>query len=447
MTIKAVEANFDGLVGPTHNYGGLAFGNFASKKYAHITSYPRAAALQGLSKMYLLLQLGIPQGILPPHERPNIALLKSLGFLGTERHILKTAAKEAPKILRAAYSASNMWSANAATVTPSIDCRNQHLQFTPANLVSHLHRAQETTFTYRILHKIFHDESKFQLHAALPATFQLADEGAANHNRFCASYGSEGYSLFVYGRKGFEDSENMQGLYLPRQTLEASEAIARLHQMNMQRNFFVQQNPIAIDKGVFHNDVISLVNQNVCLYHEEAFLNGTSFVENLKQALPFQTYFLKITSHELSLEEAVQTYLFNSQLVSLKDGEMALIAPEECRESKRAFQVLSRLLAEDNPIKNLHFVDCRQSMQNGGGPACLRLRIVLTEEERKSSLATIWLDEVLYKKLVAWVERHYREELSAEDLLDPHLMIESREALDALTQLLGLGSIYPFQHV
>lgn len=447
MIIKASEANFDGLIGPTHHYGGLAFGNIASKKHAHMTSYPRAAALQGLAKMYLLMQLGIPQGIFPPHERPNIALLKSLGFLGTESEILKIAAKEAPHLLRAAYSASGMWAANAATVTPSMDSRDKRLHLTPANLVSHLHRSQETTFTYKVLQKIFHDRTKFQLHASLPGTFQLADEGAANHNRLCEYYGAEGYSVFVYGRKGFETQEKMQSLYFPRQTLEASEAIARLHQVNMPDTFFVQQNVYVIDKGVFHNDVISVVNQNVFLYHEDAFSNGDSFIDTLKQILPFQTYFLKVKSDELSIEEAVQTYLFNSQLITLKDGTMALIAPEECRESKPAEQVLYRLLNEDNPIKALHFVDCRQSMLNGGGPACLRLRVVLTEEEYQACLAKTWLNEILYQQLVTWLERHYREELTSADLLDPQLMIESREALDALTQLLGLGSIYSFQHV
>ena len=40
---------------------------------------------------------------------------------------------------------------------------------------------------------------------------------------------------------------------------------------------------------------------------------------------------------------------------------------------------------------------------------------------------------------------HQEEELSQEDLGDPMLLDEVRKALDELTGILGLGSIYDFQ--
>ena len=41
------EINFDGLVGPSHNYAGLSIGNLASTRNAGQLSQPRRAALEG----------------------------------------------------------------------------------------------------------------------------------------------------------------------------------------------------------------------------------------------------------------------------------------------------------------------------------------------------------------------------------------------------------------
>ena len=119
--MKTVEANFDGLVGPTHNYAGLAYGNLASALNAEKPSNPREAALQGLRKMKALHDLGVPQGVLPPHERPHLPTLRALGFGGKDAEVLGAAHREAPGLLAAASSASAMWVANAATVSPSAD--------------------------------------------------------------------------------------------------------------------------------------------------------------------------------------------------------------------------------------------------------------------------------------------------------------------------------------
>jgi len=445
--MKAFEVNFDGIVGPTHNYGGLAKGDLASEKHAFQASNPKEAALQGLKKMYLLMKLGIPQAVLPPHERPFIPLLKNLGFVGKEFEILERAHRDCPTIFRAAYSSSSMWAANAATVSPSIEAQDGRLQITPANLVNNLHRSLEAEINYQILKLIFSDKKHFHVHKPLFKDSDLADEGAANHNRFCSSYGAPGLQLFVYGRNS-QDKENYLSHHLPRrQTLEASQAIARLHQLKPNAVLFAKQNPKAIDEGVFHNDVISVSNQTVFFYHEEAFEDTNTTITKLQKRSACPLTFLKVASAELSLKEAVRTYLFNSQLITLPEGSMALIAPFESRENNAAHQVLLRIIEEPNPIQFLHFIDCRQSMQNGGGPACLRLRVVLTEAERLACHQGIFLDEILYQNLVRWVEAHFRDRLTQGDLLDPSLLQESYTALDELSRLLHLGSIYSFQKV
>lgn len=443
--MKASEVNFDGLVGPTHHYAGLAFGNLASEANAHKISNPKAAALQGLKKMHLLMQLGIPQAVLPPHERPALFFLKNLGFSGTDAQILKTAYETNPVLFGAACSASSMWVANAATVTPSADSSDGRVHITPANLISNLHRALEAQTNFELFKKIFSDKKYFNVHAPLYSYLDFSDEGAANHNRLCKEYGDSGLNLFVYDRRVAMRSEELPHRNPARQTHEASMAVARLHQLKIENTFFIKQNPVAIDQGVFHNDVISVANQNVFLYHKLAFLETGETLDALKDRFQGSLHLLSVSPSELSLHEAVKSYLFNSQLVTLESGLMAVIAPIESKENKYAHQVLLRLEAEKNPISELYFVDCRQSMLNGGGPACLRFRVVLTEAERNTCAAGVFLDEALYQRLLHWVEKHYRDRLVREDLVDPILLNDIHVALDELTQILQLGTLYNFQ--
>jgi succinylarginine dihydrolase len=445
--VKAFEINFDGIVGQTHHYGGLAFGNLASKANAHKVSNPKAAALQGLKKMHLLMQLGIPQAVLPPHERPALWFLKNLGFSGTDHQILKAAYERDPILFGAACSGSSMWVANAATVTPSVDSLDGRVHITPANLISNLHRALEAQTNFDIFKKIFLDEQYFSVHSPLYAHLDLADEGAANHNRICHAYGDAGLNLFVYDRSVSQKNETLPHRNPARQTREASEAIARLHQLRSKKTLFVKQNPVAIDHGVFHNDVISVANQNVFLYHESVFIESKKIMDLLKNQFQDILYLMPVLTSELSIQDAVKTYLFNSQLVTLKTDAMVLISPVESQENKAAYQVLQRLRLENNPISELHFVDCRQSMLNGGGPACLRLRVVLTEAERNACAPGVFLNEALYQCLIQWVDRHYRDKLVIGDLVDPVLLNEIRVALDELTQILQLGTLYSFQKI
>lgn len=437
------EVNFDGVVGPTHNYAGLSRGNLASTDNAGLTSRPKEAALQGLAKMRQLHQLGIPQGILPPHERPDLCFLRSLGFRGNDTQLLNAAAKTAPSLLATAYSASAMWAANAATVSPSADTADQCIHFTPANLCQHLHRSLETAMTARLLKRIFPNGRVFAHHDPLPSHPRFGDEGAANHSRFSHTHGAPGVELFIYGRDRLRDDLTFPA----RQSREASFAVARLHRLREERTIFAQQHPDAIAQGVFHNDVISVGHLQTLFLHEIAFLDQPRVLDQLRAALSEaggELHVIEVTTEEVSLADAVRSYLFNSQLMQTPDGKMMLLAPEECRETASVWHHLEKL-QESGVFHEVMTLNLRQSMRNGGGPACLRLRVVLTDEERCEVHPQCLFSEELYDDLTIWIKRHYREELHPSDLADPLLLEESRRALDELTDLLSLGSIYPFQ--
>jgi succinylarginine dihydrolase len=445
--MKTYELNMDGLVGPTHNYAGLALGNMASIHNALIPSNPQEAALQGLKKMRLLYHMGIKQAVLPPHERPNLMLLDQLGFQGTTEEQLKKAYQHAPELFNASYSASAMWTANAATVSPSIDTQDHKTHFTAANLVSNLHRHHEAYFSQKLLRFIFSDPNYFTHHSILPLSTVTGDEGAANHNRLCQNHSLPGIHLFVYGKKIFgEASDAKEAVKYPaRQTYEASKIIARTHQLNPNNVVFARQNPEAIDLGVFHNDVISVANESVFLVHEQAFCNQNTVLDELGKKASFPLTIIQLSKDQLSIQDAVESYLFNSQLVSLTD-KMMLIAPVECLNNPRAKTFIDALIADStNPINSVHYLDLKQSMRNGGGPACLRLRVPLNEQEIKVMHQEVLINDQLLDTLEQWVLKHYRTELKSTDLLDPKLIEESYNALDELTQILKLGPIYPFQ--
>ena len=443
------EVNFDGIVGPTHNYAGLSYGNLASEEHKRKISHPRKAFTQGLLKMKLLADMGLKQAVLPPQERPDTEMLRQLGFRGSDTEIIAEASRKDPLLLASCYSASSMWTANAATVSPSSDSSDGRVHFTPANLVTQFHRSLETRSTARVLRRIFNDETVFVHHPPLPATLHFSDEGAANHTRLCDALHHPGIEIFVYGREAFDPTMEGPATYPARQTYEASLAISRLHLLDPDAAFFLRQNPALIDMGVFHNDVIAVGHQNTLVYHERAFSRGRNTLEQIRTV--FRKRYgedlncFEVPSSALSVKEAVRTYLFNSQLVTLPDGFMCLIAPVECREHPKTEALLEEMLRSDNPIQSIRYVDLRQSMQNGGGPACLRLRVPLTSEEIIRTHQTVFLTDSLYKKLEVWGRTYYRDTLHADDLSDPKLAEESRTALDALTEILKLGSIYRFQ--
>lgn len=424
--MKSYEVNFDGLVGPTHNYSGLSYGNVASVNHKFAISKPKEAALQGLKKMKFLMDMGIKQAILPPQFRPNLTVLKQLGLSTSDKDL-------SPELFYSCYSASAMWAANAATVSPSSDSLDGLVHITPANLFNKFHRSIETVETTKILKEIFHDSRYFVHHPALGPGYALSDEGAANHTRFCNDFQDRGIQLFVYGRKAFNEEMTR---YPGRQTLEASQTLVRLHCLDPDYVVFAQQNPKAIDAGVFHNDVISVGHQNLFFYHEEAFVNTDEVIQVLCQKMDMEL--IKVSASQVSLEDAVKSYLFNSQIVTRPDGKRILIAPTECEEIPSVKTFLSGI---NHLFHEIHYLNLRESMRNGGGPACLRLRVVLTEAELAAIKQSVLLTPALYAQLVDWVNCHYRDELSVSELNDPKFAQECDVALKELYKMLDLKLI------
>ncbi len=430
------ELNFDGLVGPTHNYAGLSPGNRASTGNAGRASSPRRAALQGLAKMRRLHHLGLGQGVLPPPLRPDPSVLAALIGPAAAAAPDGVAALDtvAPELVALTQSASSMWAANAATVTPSVDAADGRVHLTPANLWSTAHRSLEPSATTATLRRIFADPDRFVVHDPLPAIGPLADEGAANHGRFAPSHGEPGVHLFVHGRRA-DEPPVVDGVPR-RQTDLAGRLIAASHGLDPERVVVARQSAAAIDAGAFHNDVVSVANGRVLFAHERAFDEPSRVRVDLAA---HGVTVVEVPEAEVGLADAVASYLFNSQLVTMPDGTTALVAPVEATETASTARYLDRAVADPgHPIDAVHVVDLRQSMDNGGGPACLRLRVVLRAEEEAALNARVVVDDDLLDQLEAWVGRHYRDELRPDDLADPTLAAEAAEAHRDLGRLLEL---------
>jgi succinylarginine dihydrolase len=411
------EINFDGIVGPSHNYAGLSLGNIASANNAGDPSFPRAAALQGVAKMRgNLARLGV-QGFLLPLPRPNHSLLEALALDDTSP----------PQLRAAAWSASSMWTANAATVSPAPDTADGRCHLTPANLVTMLHRAQEWPDTKRQLAVAFGNTRHFAIHDAVPPTF--GDEGAANHMRLCQSHDAPGVEVFVYGKTG--------GRFPARQHEQASRIVARCHGLDPARTVFIEQNPDAIAAGAFHNDVVAVANGRVLFTHDEAFADQQGAYDAIHAAFPALEV-VEVPSSAVTLQEAIRTYLFNAQLLTLPDGSMALIVPEECRESPSVWGWVETMLATNGPIRHVIPVDVRQSMANGGGPACLRLRVVCdpaTVDPR------FLLDEAKADLIESAIARTWPEQIDPSDIGSDSLAASVIAARLALLDALDLAQL------
>lgn len=391
--------------------------------------------------MRFVHDLGVAQAVLPPHARPSLRTLRSLGFRGTDEQVIASASQN-DHVLRLCSSAAAMWTANAATVAPSADTGDGKLHITPANLQQMFHRAIEAETTSAILRAIFADETRFTVHAPLPGGGQFADEGAANHTRLVTD--GSAVHLFAWGRAQWKQASAPER-WPARQTLEASEALARRHFLAAERCLFPQQTPQGIDAGAFHTDVLAVGNESFLMLHERAFVDNEMILAKLRILLGESFRCVVAKKRELPLADAVAAYPFNSQVVTLPDSTMAIVAPVDSREREPARAFLERVVAEDNPVSAVHYLDVRQSMNNGGGPACLRLRIVLTDAERAAVKAKVFFDSALHDVLASWVTTHYRDRLVAADLADPALARESMTALDELTKILALGNVYDFQ--
>lgn len=436
----AFEVNFDGLIGPSHNYGGLSDGNLASSKNAGDASNPREAAVQGLEKMRFLVRAGLVQGVLPPLHRPNFDLLVSAGFKGSDASIIEAAGRQAPRLLKAAYSASSMWTANAATVSPSADTDDGLLHFTAANLSTMLHRSLEHPDTTATLVSLFASDQRFAVHGALPAHPDFSDEGAANHVRLCAEHGGKGVEFFVYGRDAGEATAGFPA----RQTRLASESVARAHGLDPARTVFARQSARAIAAGAFHNDVVCVGALDTLFFHEAAFEDTSGTINALRRAAAglFDLKPVMVPEAQVPLQDAISSYLFNSQLLQFPgEDRLVLVAPVEAQEVSSTRKFCEQMVAGNGPIGRVEYVDVRQSMRNGGGPACLRLRVVMTEDELAECHPGVILDEELIDELQDAVRKTYRDRLSPADLLDPAFADECRLAREELLRILGLEDI------
>jgi succinylarginine dihydrolase len=411
------EINFDGIVGPSHNYAGLSLGNLASTNNAFQVSHPRAAALEGIGKMRANLALGLTQGIFLPHPRPDRAWLAELG----------TTIEEAePTLVAAASSASAMWAANAATVSPAPDAADGKCHLTVANLRTMPHRSHEWPATLAQLRLAFTDDNAFAVHPPVPS---FGDEGAANHMRLSAGYGEPGLEIFVYGRGG--------GPFPARQNIDASRAIARLHKLDPARTLFVEQSPEVIAAGAFHNDVVAVANERVLFAHEKAFAGREQVLGDCERLVPgFEL--VEVSDKDVPLPDAITSYLFNAQLVSPPDGEMTLIVPAEARETPSVWSWIQTNLAGNGPIRRVEVVDVRQSMSNGGGPACLRLRVVA---DPASVDPRFLADDAKLDRIAAVVEQSWPSEIRSDELQNPSLIEEMERARAALLDVLDLGEL------
>ena len=415
MTLR--EINFDGIVGPSHNYAGLSFGNVASMRHAGQVSQPRAAALQGIDKMRSNLALGLAQGIFLPHPRPDRAWLAELA---------EDVEHAEPSLAAAALSASAMWAANAATVSPAPDTADGKCHLTVATLRTMPHRSHEWPATLAQLRAAFGSDA-FAVHGPIPPAF--GDEGAANHMRLAPAHGARGVELFVYGVSG--------GAFPARQHVEASKAIARKHGLDAERTIFAAQSEEAIAAGAFHNDVVAVANERVLFAHEKAFADKQGLIERCAALVPGFEH-VEVPDAEVPICDAVSSYLFNAQLVTPPDGQPTLIVPTEARETPSVWKWIERHVAGNGPIRRVEVVDVRQSMANGGGPACLRLRVVadpatvdprfLVNDEKLDRIADV-------------IDRHWPEKIHTDDLQDAKLIHEIEAARGALLDYLDLGQL------
>ena len=354
-----------------------------------------------------------------PLDRPNRGWLENLGT---------TVAEAEPHIRAAAFSASSMWAANAATVSPAPDTPDGKCHLTVANLQTMAHRSHEWPGTLAQLKLAFADRAFFSVHSPVPSPF--GDEGAANHMRLCPTHDSAGVEIFVYGKSG--------GPFPARQHLEASKAVARKHGLDQDQAIFAQQAEIAIAAGAFHNDVVAVANERVLFTHEQAFEQPEAVYGAIRSTMP-DAEIVIVPADQVSLEDAIKSYLFNAQLVTLPDGSgMALILPTEARDNDSVWRYLTDLVAGNGPIRTLCPVDVRQSMANGGGPACLRLRVVadpatvdqrfMATPQKLDAMAGVVTDD-------------WPETINPDQLSDPELTKSVGKARNRLLEICGLSEL------
>jgi succinylarginine dihydrolase len=247
--------------------------------------------------------------------------------------------------------------------------------------------------------------------------------------RLASAHGGPGVEIFVHGVAG--------GGFPVRQHAEAGRAIARAHGLDPARTLHIGQSEAAIAAGAFHNDVVAVADGLTLFAHEQAFADPAGFYAELRRLLP-EVSIVEVPASAVPLGDAVTSYLFNAQLVTLPEGGQALILPAEARETASVWTWLQEMVAGNGPIRRLELVDVRQSMANGGGPACLRLRVV-------ADPATIdprfLVDNARLDRIAALVERQWPERIAPDQLADPALWEAIERARLALLDVLELNEL------
>jgi succinylarginine dihydrolase len=114
------------------------------------------------------------------------------------------------------------------------------------------------------------------------------------------------------------------------------------------------------------------------------------------------------------------------------------VVPSEAWDSASVRHWLDATLAGNGPIRRVIPVDVRQSMANGGGPACLRLRVV-------ADPATIdprfLVDDAKLDWVADVVRRHWPEQIHHDDLQSAALIGDVEGARAALLEALDLGQL------
>ncbi|SEI00219.1 succinylarginine dihydrolase [Rheinheimera pacifica] len=424
-----LQLNISELPGPTFMYSGLSKDNVASVQNKHLVANPLKFAQLSLQRMRLLLDEGVPQVIFPPHRRPDMQALEVCGFTGDMSHMISSADKFSNGYLESLLAASSVWTANAATVTPSADSEDGKVHITTANLNSHYHRSIEASQTHAKLARLFSDDKFFCLHQALPGHSRFSDEGAANHMRFHVEAENRGLNVFVYSNDP-DNPEFVQG----RQTLWASKAICQLHALPDSKVLLQKQSKEAISRGIFHNDIISMNSHDLLVFHQQAYEDHESLIEKL---MAQGICCVEIKAEEFSLEHALKTYFFNSEFISGKDGGLVLVMSKSCQHDAKVQVQLDRIqTAYSKEIKTM-YVDLDDSLRNGGGPACLRLRVQLNQEQFSAIPSQFLLTQNKLEALQEVVTRFYRESLSYEDVLTEIFQRNLQPVYTKLEQILG----------
>jgi succinylarginine dihydrolase len=341
-----------------------------------------------------------------------------------------------------------MWAANAGTFTPACDASDGRHHLTLANLASSWHRAAESRERLGQLSTLFaatesQPAGKAVLHDALPSIVPLRDEGAANHMRLCDAEGTSAVHIFVYGQADLAVAATQT---MARQTLAASQAVARLHGLDPSRTFYLQQHPHAIEAGVFHNDVIATSHANMLLYHEFAFWKAEDELARIGQAYqhfcgrPLQR--ICIRQQELTLTDAVSSYFFNSQILTPRGASSGpspghtLVCAQQCQRMPQVRAMIERLVADERHlITQVRYVNLDESMAGGGGPACLRLRVQLPSELIDQFAPTARWTSDRDSQWRAVIEQYYPEQLEWERLGDPHLIQQYAAAYAAFAAI------------